>query len=402
MWKATAHINLKRLGRNLQQLQQVYQPEPPSSNNNPPTFCVPNEAYAVVKANAYGHGWSAVCHYINQHFHQSIGFATSDTQHAIQLKQRFCKRSVLHLHGFLDATELSELSQNQVEMVLHSPEQIQILTHSKLTSRPTIWLKLNSGMNRLGFRCHDGSTVLNQWGRLAKLQQQGILIIKGVINHFSCADDANSPANAQQLQLLQRTLTQLHKVSPIRCLSLSNSAALINGFYNQYKSLLTTTQLHGEIARIGIALYGGKITLGKTDHYLPVMRLIAPIIAIQKISNGERVGYGLTWKANRNSIIAVVKIGYGDGYPRQVNKAKVAIAGQLFPVVGRVSMDLLCVDISVSKTPKSIQVGDVVELWGDQIRASQVAEWASNRYNQTLDYELFCQLTQRVIRQYHD
>jgi alanine racemase len=200
-----------------------------------------------------------------------------------------------------------------------------------------------------------------------------------LMSHMACAGDPGHALNALQ----ERRFIEVTEGMGCRC-SLANSAAT-----------LLDPRLHHDIIRPGIMLYGAASAAGQdlvALDFRPVMRLVSPVISIKTIPAGDFVGYGATWTAPRETRVAIIAIGYGDGYPRHVKAgAAVCLGGNCCPVIGRVSMDMLAVDV----TDTVVSVGDHAELWGPSLPVETVAGWA-----ETLNYELLCQVTDRVRRVY--
>ena len=387
--EAKAVIHLDRLATNLSYIQsrQIRSHHPQLT------------AFAVVKADAYGHGLIPVCKTLVETSKQPIGLATTDCQAALTIRQHFLDTSILHLHGPSTRDELIELSQQHIQLVVHSPYQLLLFQKQTAGFPISVWIKSNSGMNRLGQPLNQ---LVDIWQQAAMLQANGKIKLRGLINHFSNADEVNPHISKRQLTKLCQCIADLTKIAKVEHLSLSNSAALLNGLTQYYSPLLATAKVSHEVSRPGIALYGGRAIQKINTETQPVMVLTAPIIAIQNIHTGESVGYGLSWTAKQPSLIAVVKIGYGDGYPRHIDNAEVSIHQCRYPIVGRVSMDLITVDITSSTHDNQhrVAIGDWVELWGDDIHVSAVADWASCGKHSSLDYQLLTQLTGRVKRVY--
>lgn len=379
---ATAKIHLNHLYKNLQYLLNL--------NNQQPLF-------VILKSDAYGHGLQRVATGIDDNFNQLVNFAVSDTNSALFLKQQTARRQVLHLHGFTDKQELETLKQNGVLCMLHSDHQIALLQTCKNEDSPIlgVWLKVNTRMNRLGFK--DLHQIKQQWQVLQDLESKGRVWVHGVASHFACADEPSSEQNTAQLTAFKQFIQTLNAIAPVKNISLSNSAALL-------QNLVTAN----ETARPGIGLYGvsplaSSITANTmpkaAQQLLPVMKLTAPIIAKQFLEKGDCVGYGSIWRASKKSQIALVKIGYGDGYPRQIApKTMVWIYDDFYPIVGRVSMNLLTVDISQNTDDKRpIEVGNWVELWGEKQLVSTTANQAK-----MIAYELLCQIGHRRIQRVYE
>jgi alanine racemase len=235
-----------------------------------------------------------------------------------------------------------------------------------------VWLKVNTGMNRLGFR------PLELAGAMAVLQGAGVTVL-GFVTHFACADDPESSMTAEQTRVFEAAVAPW----PDQMRSVGNSAA----HFRPEQSMF-------DWSRPGIMLYGGSPMIGKWGPELglkPVMTLQAPLIATRTVQAGETVGYGATWLADRPTRMGMVAIGYGDGYPRHAGTGTpAAINGTRIRLLGRVSMDMLAVDLS--NTPEAGE-GSMVELWGPTVSVDEVAARAG-----TIGYELLTGVTARVPR----
>ncbi|OUS09441.1 alanine racemase [Gammaproteobacteria bacterium 53_120_T64] len=328
---------------------------------------------AVVKANAYGHG---AIHVAGALTPLADAFGVASLEEAVELREAGIASPIVLLSGVFGREQIHEVARYDLATVIHSAEQLQLLLDTPLRRPLDVWLKLDSGMHRLGFQASEFCRAAQ---RLRAAKQVAKLVF---ISHLACADQPAQSLNATQLATFRRSLEQLN-VRNDEALSLANSAAL-----------LTRPDMHFDWVRPGVMLYGvnpliDREPLAAAPALRPVMTLRSRIISIQTVSAGEGVGYGETWRAAENSRIAVVAAGYGDGYPRHaVNGCPVLINGQLAPLAGRVSMDLLSVDISAIP---DATVGDVVTLWGEGLPVETIA-----RYSETIAYELLTGLNQRV------
>ncbi len=329
-------------------------------------------ALAVVKANAYGHGAVQCAKAIAN---EADGFAVACLEEALALRQAGIQNPILLLQGFFEARELVEIVANDLCLVLHAQWQVDQLLAIKLAKPLIVWLKLDSGMHRLGMspaQYISAFKQLNQHKNVAKIVH---------MTHFANADNLNSSHTLQQLALFEQTM-QATMGAALNQVSLANSATILG-----WPQILTQYQ-QKHWSRPGIMLYGAHPIHAnvpssiQTQFLLPVMQLTAQIIAIQNIQQGESIGYGSIFTATRDTLVGVVACGYADGYPRAAIDAPVAVDGQMTRVIGRVSMDMLMVDLT---DLASAQVGSSVELWGDQVSANAVANSAG-----TIAYELFC------------
>lgn len=328
-----------------------------------------NKAFAVIKADAYGHGLVAVARALKD----ADGFAIACVDEALQLRSAGITQDLLVLEGGYDQQEWQHAIDNQLIMVLHHDSQLDQLKSCPSAASLRLWLKLDTGMNRIGFRMEQYQQCLHN---LSAINVQPEL----VMTHFACADDKDSAMTQHQLQLLQQCV-------PAEQASLRNSAGILNW-----------PAIKDHISRPGIMLYGGNpngFEEQPGQPLKPAMTLQSQLIAIRNVKAGESVGYGQDWIAEQDTCIGTVAIGYGDGYPRQApSGTPVWLNGQRYPLAGRVSMDMIAIDLGKDCDSK---VGDQVELWGEHISADEIAKLCN-----TISYELFCQLTPRVPKQYLD
>jgi alanine racemase len=344
---------------NLHALRENYQLAQNSAVNS--------RAYAVVKANAYGHGVLAVANALSA---TADGFAVACVEEAVFLRQGGIFLPILVLEGAMDEPECQVALDLDLELVVHQEQQIEWL--SDKTGTLKVWIKVDSGMHRLGFRGQQVPAVASKLRAINCVSQIQLM------SHFACADEPEHDFNNYQMQ-------QMHLLAPMNLpWSMSNSAAI-----------LSRPDAHGDLVRPGIMLFGASPLLRREAsdlQLLSVMTLQSQVIALHRVVAGESVGYGQAFVAKKNAMIAVVAIGYGDGYPRSaVSGTPVLIAGQKCSLVGRVSMDMITVDV----TQANVKLGDVVTLWGMGLGIDEVAQSCN-----TLSYELLCQLTQRVNFQY--
>lgn len=320
------------------------------------------KSLAVIKANAYGHG-AVQCAQAIQH--EADGFAVSTLEEAVQLRDAGIRNPILLLEGFFDAAELPQIVALDCWVVIHARWQVEALTKTVLPRPLHVWLKMDSGMHRLGF---SPEAFLSTYQQLSAHPNVSNII---AMTHFANADNLASKHTEQQVAQFNEAVETL----PIQAVSLANSAAIL-----RKPPMLNVSHW----VRPGIMLYGANPlwTQQATPELLPVMQLTSKIIAVQQVKAGVPIGYGSIFTATRDTKIGVVACGYADGYPRTAINAPVAVNGVMTKVVGRVSMDMLFVD--VTDIP-SAGVGVTVELWGDRVSANLVAAAAN-----TIAYELFC------------
>jgi alanine racemase len=332
------------------------------------------QAYAVIKADAYGHGLIPVA----QALSDADGLAVACMDEALLLRHHGIRNPILVLEGGYDEEEWLAAIEYDIEMVLHHQSQLAILLTESHFKKIKLWLKIDSGMNRLGFRLNECHEIFEQC-------RHAYLNIKVLMSHFACADDLCSEQTLNQYQLIEDIHQQQKEFWPKLILSTNNSAAIIGW-----------PEVNDRISRPGIMLYGSSPLIAASKHcdkLKPIMTLTAKIIASHTVTAGESIGYGDSWVADKMTRVGIVAIGYGDGYPRSApTGTPVWCNGKRLQTLGRVSMDMLCIDISGQT---DIDVGSEVELWGENVNANEVAKLCN-----TISYELFCQLTPRVKRIY--
>ncbi|MDP2759718.1 MAG: alanine racemase [Sideroxyarcus sp.] len=319
---------------------------------------------AVIKANAYGHGLLQAADALRD----ADGYALLDVRDAVQLREAGFRQPILLLEGFFSCDELPLLAEYELSSVIHSQRQLQWLDAYPRRNGLSVWLKLNSGMNRLGFTPPEFSAVLE------KLKAHRAVRDISLMTHFAQADEAVG------IDAQFEVFKQLSGPHRLPC-SLANSAAL-----------LRHPQTHGDWVRPGIMLYGSSPFADVSARQLclqPVMTLSSEIISIQHLQAGDAVGYGATFHAERAMRIGTVACGYADGYPRHApSGTPILVDGQRTRTLGRVSMDMLAVDLN--ELP-DMQVGSRVVLWGEGLPVDEVARAAG-----TISYELLCALAPRV------
>lgn len=319
---------------------------------------------AVVKANAYGHGLLRTA----QALAEADGFAVLELDAAIRLRGAGHRQTILLLEGFFSLEELPLIEQYQLSMVVHSAEQLKTLVSCAPSRRLEVFLKINTGMNRLGFRPDELGAALD-----ALKSHRGI---RGVtlMTHFASADGEEGVT--EQLRVFNDTAagTNLPR-------SLANSPAL-----------LRFPETHADWVRPGLMLYGASPLPKQSAEELglrPAMTLATQIIAIQHLKAGERVGYRGRFTADATMRVGMAGGGYADGYPRSApSGTPVLVDGIRTRTLGLVAMDMLCVDLN---SIPSAGVGSPVTLWGDGLPVEEVAKSAER-----VSYELLCALPPRV------
>jgi alanine racemase len=318
---------------------------------------------AVVKADAYGHGLVECARALAA----ADALAVACIEEALCLRTAGITQPIVLLEGFFEAAELPLLAQHRLHTVIHCFEQLRQWRASQLPI--PIWLKVTTGMHRLGFRPEELPQV---WAALADTPPACLM------THLACADEFDNPATLAQLQCF----TQLAQDFNGAC-SIANSAGI-----------LAWRQSHADWIRPGIMLYGASPfpgEIGAVHGLRPVMHLRSRLIRINHCRAGEAVGYGGTWVCPQDMRVGVVAAGYGDGYPRHAPVGTpVRVNGEEVPLIGRVSMDMLTVDL---RRQPHAQIGDPVTLWGDGLPVEIIAKHAD-----TIAYELLTAITPRVTR----
>lgn len=333
---------------------------------------------AMIKANAYGHGAKQVAQIIESQV-DILGIACLEEAKALRLI--LPKKPILLMGGVFSKEDWSNVVKGSFDVVIHSFWQIEsFLTFCSEKNmdeqyRLNVWLKINTGMHRLGFAKEE---VWKAYEMIRGCKHISRPI--GVMTHFASADQVDNPMTQQQIEQFDSIVNSLPDNASLKR-SLANSAGIM-AWPNSHKGYI----------RPGIMLYGVSPFADKTGSDLgliPVMHFLSHVFSLVTCHAGESVGYDAMWHATKTSTIAIVAAGYGDGYPRQVtSEAKVWINGKFYPVVGRVSMDMLAVDVSDS----SVKIGDIVELWGQHLPVEVVAAFAN-----TSPYELVTQVRARDI-----
>ena len=336
--------------------------------------------WSVIKANAYGHGVLPAARALKE---VTDGFALIEMDSAIALREAGIRQPILMLEGCYQADELPLFAEWELTPVLHALWQVDALIAARLPVRLPVYLKLDTGMHRLGLTTDEFALAL------VRLEAAGCAASITVMTHFADADEDRGIA--EQMQRLRDITAGL--ALP---LSLANSAAL-----------LRFPESHADWVRPGIMLYGASPFPARQSaealDLKPVMTLASELIGVRDIAAGDRVGYGGTFVAGQPMRIGIVACGYGDGYPRHApTGTPVLVAGRRTRTLGRVSMDKLCVDLSVLEAQgkkagakvgadETVGIGTPVTLWGDGLPADDVATAAG-----TVAYELFCAVAARV------
>ena len=327
---------------------------------------------AIIKANAYGHGTVEVGRALSD----AAAFVVACVEEAIALREAGFDRHIVLLEGLFDADDIDLIHAYRLDIVVHHDSQLDLLERAR-TGRPIdVWLKIDTGMNRLGF---VPDSVAAASARLAGLPGVGTVRL---MTHFACADDLSNDYTREQLRCFSAVTAPL----PGEC-SLANSAGVLGW-----------PETHADWVRPGVMLYGSSPLQGRTASeldLLPVMTLTTRLIAVNRRRQGDPVGYGGEWVCPADTRIGVAAIGYGDGYPRHAPSGMpVLVNGERVSLAGRVSMDMICLDLT---SLPDAQVGDEVVLWGEGLPIDEIAAQAG-----TISYELFCGVGRRVRFEYRE
>jgi len=328
-----------------------------------------SRVWAVVKANGYGHGMVPVATTLEA----ADGLAVARVEEGVRLREAGIAKPILVMEGFLFDDELAAARAHGLESVLHQPGQVALLERTRTTTTGPlrVWIKVDTGMHRLGFELREVPALLTRLHAAP-----GIAEPVGLMTHLANADDPRDPLTQLQCDRL-RALDPTAKYH----LSIGNSAGIL---------ACPASRTHW--VRPGIMLYGASPLIGRTAAELglrPVMRLATRLIAVRILRRGDAVGYGGTYVCPEDMSVGVAAIGYGDGYPRHVpTGTPVLVNGRRAPLVGRVSMDMISIDL---RGLPAAGIGNPVTLWGEGLPVDEIAEWAG-----TLSYELLCQVTSRV------
>jgi alanine racemase len=354
-YQARAHIDLDAVAKNFSLAKQLA----PAS-----------QVMAIVKANAYGHGAIEVARNLTE----ADVFGVARISEAVKLREAGIAKPICLLEGVMDKEELNLSSIYDFQMVLHSSEQLELLKAQG--ARRAVWLKIDTGMGRLGISPQEAENYL---------QHLGAQRLLGLMTHLANASQPDDPATGRQIALIRETSSSLTAACPgAGVLSIANSAGV-----------LTRQGSDADWIRPGLMLYGASPMddLEVREDLHPAMTFRAPVIAVKKIKQGESVGYGGTWTAARDTRVAVVAAGYADGYPREIEPGTpVLVNGERRSIIGRVSMDMLCVELLGHD---HVEVADQVILWGSGLPVEEIARSAG-----TIAYTLLCGVSQRVPREY--
>ncbi len=330
-----------------------------------------SKCIAIIKANAYGHGMVEIAKALND----ADMFGVARIDEAIQLREAGITVPVLLLEGFSSENELNLVRQHKLDCVIHNESQLNLFEQST-GEKISVYLKIDSGMHRLGFNPDD---VVDVMQRLK--QNTNVNTTVKLMTHLANADDKQDDTTLKQIEVFYQSIESFSASET----SIANSAGILGW-----------PQSHALWNRPGIMLYGvSPFIKGKaSDHNLkPVMTLSSQLVAVKKIKKGESIGYGGTYICEKDMIVGIVAIGYGDGYPRHAKTGTpVLVNNKRCSLLGRVSMDMICIDLDEQPAAK---VNDPVVLWGEGLPVEEIAESAD-----TIAYELLCGVTNRVEFEY--
>ncbi|MDR2877894.1 MAG: alanine racemase [Chromatiales bacterium] len=347
-----ATIDVKALRANLQRVRQAA----PDAR-----------VLAVIKANGYGHGMLRSA----ESLHEADGFGVASVEEGIVLRESGTAHPIVLLEGFFDPSELPDLARHRLSTVVHHERQVRLLERADLNRPLTVWLKIDTGMHRLGFAPSEAANI---YRRLQACRSVAPRI--RLMTHLARSDERGDPTVDGQLDLFQSAIEGLSGER-----SIANSAAILH-----------VPRAHADWVRPGLMLYGASPfpdSTARQEGLRPVMSFLSRLIAINYLHRGDTVSYGGTWTCPEDMPIGVLAVGYGDGYPRLIKPdTPVWIRGRRAPIVGRVCMDMMCIDLRGIPEP---EVGDEAELWGTRLPIEEIARSAG-----TIPYELLCGVAPRV------
>lgn len=323
--------------------------------------------WAVVKANGYGHGMVQVASTLES----ADGLAVARVEEAVRLREAGITKPILVLEGPMFEQEFLAAWEHRLELALHRPGQVDLLDHLDFPDPLRVWLKVDTGMHRLGFEPEKVPAVIRRLTESPKVASP-----LGLLTHLANADDVEDGLARLQCDRLR----DMDPAARFR-LSIGNSAGVL---------AFPASRTHW--VRPGIMLYGASPLTGKTAVELglrPVMRLQTRLMAVRSLRRGDAIGYGGTYVCPEDMPVGVASIGYGDGYPRSApSGTPILVKGRRAPLVGRVSMDMITIDL---RGVPGVEVGDPVTLWGEGLPVDEIAQWAG-----TISYDLLCRVSARV------
>lgn len=330
---------------------------------------------AVVKANAYGHQAVPCARALRT---AADGFAVATLEEALQLRGAGIKNPIVLLEGLFEARELPEAIAQQVTPVFHTQQQLEWLAQVDPLPFDSLWIKVDTGMHRLGFPSHEVPMLVD------RLYRQSMMRSLTLMTHFAHADGQQPHALDPPMEQMQRVLQSVRTLPGLQVTtSLCNSGAIL-GY----------PEARGDWGRPGLMLYGvdpAAPAIPPRQTLKPVMTLTSRITAVNQVPSGASVGYGALFTATRPTRVGIVPCGYADGYPRCAAQGTMVLVDQArVPLIGRVSMDMLCIDLTDHPT---LGMGAPVELWGTRLPVAEVARAAN-----TVAYELLCHVRRASLR----
>ena len=326
-----------------------------------------SKVMAIVKADAYGHGIERVARSLQDV--DAFGVACLDE--AEHLRLLGITLPILLLEGAYSAAELVRIQVLDLDIAVHHEYQLRMLEQASLSAPVKVWLKIDSGMHRLGFPPDEVAMI---WQRLQ--QCKNVAFQPRLMTHFAAANERDNTMTAEQLRIFNTATAGTEAQR-----SLANSAAI-----------LAWPATHADWVRPGLMLYGVSPIQNETaaDHDLrPVMSLVSELISVRSLQGGEAVGYGASWRCPEAMLIGIVAAGYADGFPRHAGSGTpIIVNGQRACIIGNTSMDMLAVDL---RGVSHARVGDPVELWGANLPVEEIAQRAG-----TIPYELLCGVHKRL------
>jgi alanine racemase len=332
-----------------------------------------SQTLAVIKADGYGHGALAVARALES---QAPALAVASVDEALTLREAGIALPVLLLEGPFSRTDVEQAGRHGFWLMVENGVQAEAVAEARLQAPVRVWLKVDTGMHRLGATPASVPDIYRILRDSGKVEDEIVFA-----THLACADELDNPFTHRQVELLRELARPFG--AP---LSIANSPGL-----------LAWEATRARWNRPGFMLYGNSpftVPHAEADRLRPVMTFSSRVISVRRIPAGDRVGYGGDWQARRSSLIATIPAGYGDGYPRTApSGTPVLVAGHRAPLAGRVSMDLITVDVT---DLDDVGIGSDVELWGEHLSVNEVAAGAG-----TIGYELLARMPARVPRVYN-
>ena len=355
-----AVINLKNIEHNISYLNSVINK---------------SEMFAVIKANAYGHGAVKIAKLLSNH--NVFGFCVATQDEVVELVENKISKPILHL-GKIDSSNSNIFKFDNVRFTLNDLTDIAILESysKKLSKKIKCHIKVDTGMNRMGLKFHDFKENINL------IMKNKHLDVEAVYSHLACSSESKSKQNTKQIEKFKLCIKLMSHYNEVKYHLLSTS-----GIFNFNDNIY-------DFARLGLSIYGAS-SLGEINENLkPAMELKAPVKLIKNIVKGETIGYGATYTAKKNMKIGIIQFGYADGLPLSFsNNGYVEFENKIFPILGRISMDLTCIEVD-----ETVKLFDEVTLWGSDSKEMRL-ETLSRTHN-TMPYVFFTNLSKRVKRVY--